>query len=208
MKAVGKYQPGKAPTLKCSLNSIAKRRHFTVLNKQWSNWKEALPWIIWDHLWQTPLWEWTCGLSYFKAKEGSRSTENNIPSDSFSSVTVLLYQLFTMGWEKINKSLDTIQNEAMQTILDCTRCTATDAMMHILDIPSIAEMCSLGQVILHFKFTQNTDLYDTLHNMRRKQARLARTTIWVSRAKNYIILCCKLKDVRLGSGVARGTEWQ
>ena len=107
------------------------------------------------------------------------------------------FGLLTLSSSQLQR-LDVIQNEGMRTILGCTRATATDAMRHLLDLPSMAERHRLAQVKAYL--TVCTDTEHPLHEKvgRQMTSRLKRGAEWMTEAASTVQESCQVGDIRRG----------
>ena len=99
------------------------------------------------------------------------------------------------------RRLDVVQNEAMRTILGCTRDTSAEAMRYLLDLPCMEERHKIAQVKAYLRVS--SDPQNPLHHKvgREVVSRLKRGTEWMNQAANTISLCINIDDIR------RGREW-
>ena len=63
------------------------------------------------------------------------------------------FGILTLSASQLRR-LDVVQNEAMRTILGCTRDTSAEAMRHILDLPCMDERHKIVQANFWGKFTE------------------------------------------------------
>ena len=93
--------------------------------------------------------------------------------------------LVTISKTQLQK-LERIQNEAMRTVLGCTRDTSCAAMRYLLGLTSIEERHRLAQVRALFRIAQDKDhpLYSEIGTI--KGSRIKRGKSWLAEAEDHI----------------------
>ena len=72
------------------------------------------------------------------------------------------FGILTLSASQLRR-LDVVQNEAMRTILGCTRDTSAEAMRHILDLPCMDERHKLAQAKAYLRVC--SDPQNPLHDL-------------------------------------------
>ena len=99
------------------------------------------------------------------------------------------------------KRLESIQNEAMRTILGCTKDTSAEAMRYLLGFPTMTERHKLAQVKAFLMVM--ADKKHPLHNKvgQRPPSRLKRGSEWMTEATATIENSLSVESIR------KGTPW-
>ena len=94
--------------------------------------------------------------------------------------------------------LERIQNEAMRTILGCTRDTSVEAMRFVLNFPAMEKRHKFAQVDAYLRVASDRDnpLHDKIGTT--TTSRLKRGTSWLAQAAKTIGECCAIEDIRKG----------
>ena len=108
--------------------------------------------------------------------------------------------LLTLSKTQVGK-LERVQNEAMRTVLGCTRDTPIACMRHILGLPSIDVRHRLAQARMYLKVmeTEGHPLHPALKQHR--GSRIKRGQSWMAQAEESLKKVCALEDIN------EGREW-
>ena len=112
------------------------------------------------------------------------------------------FGILTLSASQLRR-LDVVQNEAMRTILGCTRDTSAEAMRHILDLPCMDERHKLAQAKAYLRVC--SDPQNPLHDKlgRDTHSRLKRGTEWMNQAAITLSKCVNVEDIKKGRGWVR-----
>ena len=108
--------------------------------------------------------------------------------------------LLTLSKTQIEK-LERVQNEAMRTVLGCTRDTPIACLRHILGLPSIATRHKVAQAKMYLRVMEmdGHPLHPALKEER--GTRIKRGKSWMAQAEESIRTVCDLDDI------TEGREW-
>ena len=105
--------------------------------------------------------------------------------------------LLTLSQTQIEK-LERVQNEAMRTVLGCTRDTPIVCLRHILGLPSIQARHKLAQAKMYLKVMEMEG--HPLHPVMKQDrgTRIKRGQSWMAQAEKSIKKVCDLDDINVG----------
>ena len=108
--------------------------------------------------------------------------------------------MLTLSKTQVDR-MDTVQNEAMRTVLGCTRDTPIIAMRYLLDLPSVSVRHKVAQVKAYMRVAADVDhpLHRALDDA--KGSRLLRGSSWMAEAETTLKRVCELNEI------GRGKEW-
>ena len=139
-----------------------------------------------------------------KARKGLVALKTMAAARMSQKILVTLYQalilsvinygfgLLTLSADQL-KRLESIQNEAMRTILGCTKDTSAEAMRYLLGFPTMAERHKIAQVKAFLRVM--ADIKHPLHSKvgQRPPSRLKRGSEWMTEATGTIENSLSLK---------------
>ena len=209
----GKIHPDKASVLWCSLNNRAVKTDMPELAIKWQviQREQSLKYLgitfdrtlsAKDHI-SSVVTRARRGLTAMKVMAAASMPQKTL----FLLYQALVLSVIEYGFGTLTlsqsqlKRLEVIQNEAMRTILGCTRDTSAEAMRHILDLFTMEERHKLAQIKEYMRVAGDTEhpLHPKLEQGH--QSRLKRGSSWLRQAARIIAQFGNTEDIR------RGQEW-